>query len=65
MPTIGIGDSKKAKGLNNLAKQFMDSFKPIIDFFKGVIDDIMKGDWSGAFKRISDAAAETWKEIKK
>jgi hypothetical protein len=42
----------------------MDSFKPIVDFFKGVIDDIMKGDWSGAFKRISDAAAVAWRDIK-
>jgi len=58
--TIGIGDAKKAKGLNNIAKQFMDSFKPIIDFFKGIIDNIMHGNWSAVFDSIKTAAMNLW-----
>lgn len=62
--TIGIGDSSKAKGLNNLAKQFMDSFKPIGDFFKNTIDKIMKGDLSGIFNGLKTAALNAWSWIK-
>ncbi len=63
--TLGIGDTSKAKGLNNIAKQFMDSFKPLIDFFKTLIDTIMKGDWEGAFNTIKEAAMAFWESLKK
>ncbi len=62
--TLGIGDKSKAKGLNNLAKQFMDSFGPVIDFFKNIIDNVMKGNWTGVFNTIKQAAMGFYKWLR-
>ena len=36
-----------------------------MDTFKSIIDNIMKGNWEGAFKVIQVAASKFWAELKK
>lgn len=66
---LGLVPAKKGTkaggGLNKAIADLKNQFGPIIDFFKRVIDDVMKGDWQKVFQRISAAAAIAWKELKK
>ncbi len=57
--------TKAGGGLNKAIADLKAQFGPIIDFFKRVIDDVMKGDWSKVFQRISGAAAIAWQALKK
>jgi hypothetical protein len=58
-----LGLTPKKENLNQHIKDLMKSIQPFIDTFKGVIDSIMKGDWSGAFKKIKDAAVKFWNDL--
>lgn len=59
-----LGLTPKKTNLNKAIADLQNQFKPLIDFFKGLIDTVMKGDWNGAFKKIGDAAVAAWKTIK-
>lgn len=60
-----LGLTPKKTNLNTAIKGLMDQFKPLIDLAKGVIDNIMKGNWEGAFKVIQTAATNFWIQLKK
>jgi hypothetical protein len=59
-----LGLSPKKTNLNKAVEDLRKQFQPLVDFFKGLIDTVMKGDWNGAFKKIGEAAAAAWKSIK-
>lgn len=60
-----LGLTPKKTNLNKAIQGLMDQFKPLIDLAKGVIDNIMKGNWEGAFGMIRKAAIKFWEQLKK
>lgn len=64
---LGLIPSKKGKGtgINKAVADLKAQFGPILDFFKNIIDDIMKGNWEKVFQRITAAAANAWEALKK
>ena len=64
---LGLIPSKKGKGtgINKAVADLKAQFGPILDFFKNIIDDIMKGNWEKVFQRIIAAATNAWEQLKK
>ncbi len=57
--------AKAGGGLNKAIADLKAQFGPVMDFFKNIVDDIMKGDFSKVFDRIVTAAKVAWVQLKK
>lgn len=59
-----LGLTPKKLSLNKAIAELQKGFQPIVDTFKGIVDNIMKGNWEGAFGVIKTAAMNFWNALK-
>jgi hypothetical protein len=56
--------TKPGGGLTGAIIRFKAEFDPLIKGFKDLVDAIMRGDWTGAFNVILNAAKTFWTQLK-